>query len=36
LLILGGLVTWTVLNLLVPPSLALRYGRFEGANTYDQ
>jgi hypothetical protein len=29
LLILGGLVTSTVLNLLVLPSLALRYGRFE-------
>ena len=27
--ILGGLVTSTVLNLLVLPSLALRYGRFE-------
>jgi Cu/Ag efflux pump CusA len=30
--ILGGLVTSTVLNLLVLPTLALRYGRFEIAN----
>jgi CzcA family heavy metal efflux pump len=29
LVILGGLVTSTVLNLLVLPTLALRYGRFE-------
>lgn len=29
MVILGGLVTSTVLNLLVLPSLALRYGRFE-------
>jgi Cu/Ag efflux pump CusA len=28
--ILGGLVTSTLLNLLVLPTLALRYGRFEG------
>jgi Cu/Ag efflux pump CusA len=28
-IILGGLVTSTALNLLVLPSLALRYGRFE-------
>jgi len=27
--ILGGLVTSTLLNLLVLPTLALRYGRFE-------
>jgi hypothetical protein len=27
--ILGGLVTSTVLNLLVLPTLALRYGRFD-------
>jgi Cu/Ag efflux pump CusA len=27
--ILGGLVTSTVLNLLALPTLALRYGRFE-------
>jgi Cu/Ag efflux pump CusA len=27
--ILGGLLTSTALNLLVLPSLALRYGRFE-------
>ncbi len=30
IVILGGLVTSTVLNLLVLPTLALRYGRFEG------
>jgi Cu/Ag efflux pump CusA len=29
LVILGGLVTSTTLNLLVLPTLALRYGRFE-------
>jgi Cu/Ag efflux pump CusA len=29
LVILGGLVTSMVLNLLVLPTLALRYGRFE-------
>jgi Cu/Ag efflux pump CusA len=29
LVILGGLVTSTALNLLVLPTLALRYGRFE-------
>ena len=29
IVILGGLVTSTVLNLLVLPTLALRYGRFE-------
>lgn len=29
IIILGGLVTSTVLNLLVLPTLALRYGRFE-------
>jgi Cu/Ag efflux pump CusA len=28
--ILGGLFTSTVLNLLVLPTLALRYGRFSG------
>jgi Cu/Ag efflux pump CusA len=27
--ILGGLITSTVLNLLVLPTLALRYGKFE-------
>jgi Cu/Ag efflux pump CusA len=27
--ILGGLITSTVLNLLVLPSLALKYGKFE-------
>lgn len=31
IIILGGLLTSTVLNLLVLPSLALRYGKFEGA-----
>jgi len=30
IVILGGLVTSTVLNLLVLPALALRYGKFEG------
>jgi len=29
LVILGGLITSTALNLLVLPTLALRYGRFE-------
>ena len=29
IVILGGLVTSTLLNLLVLPTLALRYGRFE-------
>ena len=33
IIILGGLLTSTALNLLVLPSLALRYGRFEGANS---
>jgi Cu/Ag efflux pump CusA len=33
LVILGGLVTSTALNLLVLPALALRYGRFERATT---
>jgi len=28
IIILGGLITSTVLNLLVLPALALRYGRF--------
>jgi Cu/Ag efflux pump CusA len=31
IVILGGLVTSTALNLLVLPSLALRYARFESA-----
>jgi Cu/Ag efflux pump CusA len=31
IVILGGLVTSTVLNLLVLPTLALRYGRFVAA-----
>ena len=30
--ILGGLITSTALNLLVLPTLALRYGRFEAAH----
>jgi len=30
---LGGLVTSTLLNLLVLPTLALRYGRFGGTKT---
>jgi Cu/Ag efflux pump CusA len=30
IIILGGLITSTVLNLLVLPCLALRYGRFGG------
>jgi Cu/Ag efflux pump CusA len=29
IVILGGLITSTALNLLVLPALALRYGRFE-------
>ena len=29
MVILGGLITSTLLNLLVLPTLALRYGRFE-------
>jgi Cu/Ag efflux pump CusA len=29
IVILGGLITSTALNLLVLPTLALRYGRFE-------
>ena len=31
IVILGGLVTSTALNLLVLPTLALRYGRFQTA-----
>src|SRR5213075_1869969 len=34
IVILGGLVTSTVLNLLVLPTLALRYGRFQQAKTH--
>jgi Cu/Ag efflux pump CusA len=30
IVILGGLVTSTALNLLVLPTISLRYGRFEG------
>jgi Cu/Ag efflux pump CusA len=33
IIILGGLFTSTALNLLVLPSLALRYGRFQEANS---
>ena len=33
IIILGGLFTSTVLKLLVLPSLALRYGRFEEVNS---
>lgn len=33
IVILGGLVTSTVLNLLVLPALALRYGRFEASSS---
>jgi Cu/Ag efflux pump CusA len=32
--ILGGLVTSTALNLLVLPTLAVRYGRFERTQEY--
>ena len=32
IIILGGLITSTLLNLLVLPSLALRYGRFGAYN----
>jgi Cu/Ag efflux pump CusA len=35
IVILGGLVTSTALNLLVYPTLALRYGRFEHASDRD-
>nr|MDA3876462.1 efflux RND transporter permease subunit [Halothiobacillus sp.] len=34
LVILGGLATSTLLNLLVMPALALRYGRFAGVGKY--
>ncbi len=34
--ILGGLVTSTLLNLLVLPTLALRYGRFEPRQTFSR
>jgi len=33
IVILGGLATSTLLNLLVLPALALRYGKFERKNT---
>jgi Cu/Ag efflux pump CusA len=32
MVILGGLITSTLLNLLVLPTLALRYGRFENSD----
>jgi Cu/Ag efflux pump CusA len=32
IVILGGLITSTMLNLLILPTLALRYGRFENPN----
>ena len=35
IVILGGLVTSTTLNLLVLPALALRYGRFERPSAQD-
>jgi len=35
-IILGGLITSTALNLLVLPTLALRYGRFEHSNRANQ
>jgi Cu/Ag efflux pump CusA len=34
IIILGGLLTSTALNLLVLPTLALRYGRFSAAPTH--
>lgn len=36
LVILGGLATSTALNLLILPTLALRYGRFEPTATAAQ
>ena len=36
MVILGGLVTSTLLNLLVMPTLALRYGRFQAPRAADQ
>jgi Cu/Ag efflux pump CusA len=33
---LGGLLTSMVLNLLILPTLALRYGRFEAAKADDE
>jgi Cu/Ag efflux pump CusA len=35
IVILGGLITSTFLNLVVLPTLALRYGRFEKSQTAD-
>jgi Cu/Ag efflux pump CusA len=34
--LLGGLLTSMVLNLLILPTLALRYGRFEAAKADDE
>lgn len=36
IVILGGLVTSTALNLLVLPTLAVRYGRFESPDAYER
>jgi len=36
IVILGGLVTSTLLNLLILPTLALRYGRFENTRTAEE
>ena len=36
IVILGGLVTSTLLNLLVLPTLALRFGRFVRSNPAEQ
>ena len=36
IVILGGLITSTLLNLLVLPTLALRYGRFEKQDSNDE
>jgi hypothetical protein len=36
LVILGGLLTSMALNLLILPTLALRYGRFEPLETLDE
>ena len=35
IVILGGLVTSTILNLLVLPALSLRFGRFAGSSERD-
>jgi Cu/Ag efflux pump CusA len=36
IIILGGLLTSTALNLLLLPSLALRYGKFDRAESSDR